>query len=418
LDRVIMFVLDALGVGQMEDVPQTSPRDVGANTLLHILDEWGKDLGHTPKLDAFPKLGLGRTLDHPSLPGELLYPGVRVGVAELGYPGADSYIAHQTMMGSNMFGVKLQPFSENEAKVTEALKAKGHEVHRALPDLSVLLIDGCMVLGDNMEADPGLNYNVTGSLDLTDFDHILSVARIVRENVPVSRVITVAGTSIDAQGLVDLLYDAQDGLVAGIDSPSTGFYDRPGFRALHLGVQLDRSRQLPNLAAQACLPVSLIGKMADVIECEAATSLPGVQTEEVLETTLRALEDQDRGLIAVNVQELDLFGHKQDATGCARILALTDEGLGHIVERLRPSDLLFVYGDHGNDPTIGHAFHTRERVPVMAFSPGFEEDAKPLGQIATLADIGATAGTMLGLPVDRMEVGRSFLGSDNETDVR
>jgi phosphopentomutase len=51
-----------------------------------------------------------------------------------------------------------------------------------------------MMVGDNLEADPGLNYNVTGSLDLTDFDHILSVARIVRRRTPVSRVIAVGGT--------------------------------------------------------------------------------------------------------------------------------------------------------------------------------------------------------------------------------
>jgi phosphopentomutase len=404
LKRAIILVLDALGIGAMPDVPGTRPRDSGANTLLHLLEWAERDLGKPLSLPSLSGLGLGRVLEHPALSKDLDGSGIVVGSAALGYPGADSYIAHQTIMGSDMTGIGLELFSVSEQSVAEFLAAEGHEVRRALPDLPVLLVDGCMVVGDNLEADPGLNYNVTGSLDLTDFDHILSVARIVRRRTPVSRVIAVGGTGLDASGLISNLRGGE-GEVYGIDTPATGFYEREGLRVLHIGTDLDRSRQLPTLAARAGLPVTLIGKMADLIDCPEAQSLPCIPTEEVLATTLGAIRKKPEGLIAVNVQEIDLAGHQQDPARCANILALADRGVGSIVDALAPSDLLLVLGDHGNDPTIGHPFHTREYVPILAFSPSLEGARQLPERRSALGDVGATVAAVLSLQVNRLEVG-------------
>jgi phosphopentomutase len=404
LKRAIILVLDALGIGAMEDVFRTRQRDSGANTLLHLLERAERDLDKPLSLPNLARLGLGKVLEHPALPKDANGLATVVGSAALGYPGADSYIAHQTIMGSDMTGIGLELFSVSEQSVAEFLAAEGHEVRRALPDVPVLLVDGCMVVGDNLEADPGLNYNVTGSLDLTDFDHILSVARIVRRRTPVSRVIAVGGTGLDASGLISNLR-GDEGEVYGIDTPATGFYEREGLRVLHIGTDLDRSRQLPTLAARAGLPVTLIGKMADVIDCPEAQSVPCVPTEEVLATTLRAIRKKPEGLIAVNVQEIDLAGHQQDPARCANILALADRGVGSIVDALAPSDLLLVLGDHGNDPTIGHPFHTREYVPILTFSPSFEGARQLQERRSTLGDVGATVAAALGLQVDRLEVG-------------
>jgi len=209
---------------------------------------------------------------------------------------------------------------------------------------------------------------------------------------------------LDASGLVSKLRRGE-GEVYGIDTPATGFYKRKGLRVLHMGTDLSRSRQLPTLAAQAGLPVTLVGKMADVIDCPEAENLPCVPTEEVLTTTLGAIREKPEGLIAVNVQEIDLAGHQQDPARCTHILALADRGVGWIVDALAPDDLLIVLGDHGNDPMIGHPFHTREYVPILAFSPSFESARQLQERRATLGDVGATVAAILGLPVDRLEVG-------------
>ncbi|WP_372348952.1 hypothetical protein [Streptomyces sp. KL116D] len=62
----------------------------------------------------------------------------------------------------------------------------------------------------------------------------------------------------------------------------------------------------------------------------------------------------------------------------------------------RPGDRLIVTGDHGNDPTIGHAYHTREFVPVLIHRPG-APGVELLPDAASLADVGATAAAALGL---------------------
>ena len=61
--------------------------------------------------------------------------------------------------------------------------------------------------------------------------------------------------------------------------------------------------------------------------------------------------------------------------------------------------------DHGNDPTIGHSNHTRERVPLMIYSPGIT--GKYVGERNTMADVAATVGEYFN--VDSPQHGHPFL---------
>lgn len=52
--------------------------------------------------------------------------------------------------------------------------------------------------------------------------------------------------------------------------------------------------------------------------------------------------------------------------------------LGHIAERvdlkvphMEAQDLLLITADHGNDPITPGTDHTREYIPLLAYSPGF-----------------------------------------------
>lgn len=60
--RAILLILDSLGVGAMDDVPKVRPRDVGANTFRHILDQ--AEQIEIPNLE---KLGINQLLNHPRL---------------------------------------------------------------------------------------------------------------------------------------------------------------------------------------------------------------------------------------------------------------------------------------------------------------------------------------------------------------
>jgi phosphopentomutase len=391
--RAILVVLDGLGIGAMKDVPTVRPQDVGADSLRHALRE------HPGRLPNLEGLGLGTAAPDAGLGRSQVTGGW--GRSELGYPGADSYLGHQAMFGSDVSSVVLEGFARQIDRYSDALRDAGHEV-TAVDGMPVLAVDEAMVVCDSLEADPGMNYNVTGSLEVVDFDDIVEVARDLRAMAPVPRVIAVGGREIGLEDIMEALKD-RDGAV-GVDTPSLGVYGN-GVELLHLGFRFETEKQTPSRVAEAGLPVTLIGKMADLIVCPTAERLPGVDTDEVLASLLWTFAEQDAGLIAANVQEVDLAGHQESSAMYVGVLEKADRALGEIRAGIRPDDLLIVCGDHGNDPTRGH-LHTREEVPLLAWLPG--RPSVHLGIRSSLADVGATIAAWLGVPLP--PVGESFLG--------
>jgi phosphopentomutase len=390
--RAILLVLDGLGVGAMKDVPAVRPQDEGADSLRHALQ---KHPGRLPNLEV---LGLGMAAPSAGL-GQSQVSG-SWGRSELGYPGADSYLGHQAMFGSDVSGVVLEGFAPHIDRYSDALRDAGHRV-RTVDGLPVLAVDEAMVVCDSLEADPGMNYNVTGSLEVVDFSEIVEVARGVRALAPVPRVIAVGGREVGLEDIMRALKD-RDGAV-GVDTPSLGVYGN-GVQLQHLGFRFATEQQTPSRVAEAGLPVALIGKMADLIACPTAQRLPGVDTGEVLGSLMRVFAEQEEGLIAANVQEVDLAGHQESAEMYVEVLESADRALGRIRDDMGPDDLLIVCGDHGNDPTRGR-LHTREEVPLLAWLPG--KPTVRLGTRSSLADVGATLADWLGVPLP--PVGESFL---------
>lgn len=139
--------------------------------------------------------------------------------------------------------------------------------------------------------------------------------------------------------------------------------------------------------------------------CEGAAHRPAVATADVLADTLEAVRADGDALVVANVQETDLAGHQQDATRYGQLLEQVDSGLAGLMALLAaPGDRLIVTGDHGNDPTIGHAHHTREYVPVLIHRPG-EEGVELLPDADSLADVGATAALSLALAPEELAAG-------------
>lgn len=117
------------------------------------------------------------------------------------------------------------------------------------------------------------------------------------------------------------------------------------------------------------------------------------------------------GLIFTNLVDTDsLYGHRRDAKGYGSALVEIDQWLGEIIKSMRPDDLLLISSDHGNDPTAPGTDHTREFVPLIAYSPSLEaseaeqdlsEEQKQLahniGVRDGFADIAGTLNDWLGL---------------------
>ncbi|MFC9862200.1 MULTISPECIES: phosphopentomutase [unclassified Streptomyces] len=404
--KTVIVVIDGFGVGAMPDAGTLRPGDLTADTCGHVLDHCREAFGRPLRLPVLGSLGLGLVHPHPDLARRTHLP-VAAGRAALGYPGADTFAGHQTMMGADFSHVTVARLADHIGEVTAALEAAGHRVE-PLEGRPLLVVDGAVLVHDNLEADPGINWNASGRLDDLPFDGpggILAIARTVRTVAPVARVIAVGG---HADGPLARFVRAGEAGTVGLDTPATGFYRNGGLEVQHLGAELDHTRQLPDLAARAGIPVTLVGKAADILACDAATRHPAVATADVLTYTLEAVRAPGDALVVANVQETDLAGHQQDTERYGRLLEQVDAGLAALVALLdSPGDRLIVTGDHGNDPTIGHALHTREYVPVLIHRPG-AGTVELLPDAGSLADVGATAAVSLSLDPAGLANGRAL----------
>ncbi|MEU2790737.1 phosphopentomutase [Streptomyces sp. NPDC007100] len=405
MSRVVILVIDGFGVGAMPDAGAPRSADATADTLGHLLDAHRANTGHCLPLPTLEALGLGLVHPHRDLTRTASLPAA-AGRAAPGYPGADTYAGHQTMMGADCSRVTVAGIAGHLDEVAEALRADGHRT-ALLDGRPVLVVDGRVLVHDNLEADPGVNWNVSARLKDVPFAEILAIAHAVRSVAPVARVIAVGG---HADAPLDAFVRDGDLGTVGLDTPASGFYRNGGLEVQHLGAPLDRTRRLPELAAGAGVPVTLLGKAADVLACDAALCRPAVDTAEVLALTREAVRRAPAtALIVGNVQETDLAGHQQDSVRYAAVLRQTDSGLGALLPCLSsPGDRLIVTGDHGNDPAVGHARHTREYVPVLIHRPEAAGLAL-LPPARTLADVGATAAVALGLRAAALANGTPLL---------
>jgi phosphopentomutase len=132
------------------------------------------------------------------------------------------------------------------------------------------------------------------------------------------------------------------------------------------------------------------------------------------------------GFIFVNLVDFDtVYGHRNDVEGYASNLERFDEALLRLLPNLRPSDLLVVTADHGNDPSTPSTDHSREFVPVLITGgratagpsgPHADGQAKAgpyvrrgvdIGTRQTFADLGQTLAENFG--VGPLAHGTSFL---------
>lgn len=394
--RVIILILDSLGVGFMEDAKDYHPQDVGANTFAHVLDA-------VPSITipTFEQLGINKILNHPNLKN---YEHMAsYGVCNLMHHGADSFEGHNEIMGTKPKKAYLAPFIENMEKVKQGLEKEGYRVSIPKPDLPYLLVNDLVIIADNIETDYGQIYNVSAPLDYITFNEVLKIGQCVREHVKVNRVIALGGENVTPQHLQNSVEKRADGLI-GVNSPKSNVYQK-GYQVRHLGFGINPEHQLPTLAIKAGLQVALVGKMQDVIYCEGAKKSPGVDTEQVMQDVLTEMDEIENGVIAATVQETDLAGHAQNPERYANRIEVVDSYLPKVLTKMRADDLLIMSADHGNDPTIGHNQHTREKTYLLAY----HKQWKPvhLGERETLSDIAATAADYLKLA--NIENGTSFL---------
>jgi phosphopentomutase len=162
-------------------------------------------------------------------------------------------------------------------------------------------------------------------------------------------------------------------------------YNRKDYAQLPFGKTI-----LTDLGEQK-IPVLGVGKISNIF---AGVGIPeNIDTHgntHGMEVVLDLMSKRESGLIYVNLIDFDmLYGHRRDVTGFATSLEEFDVALGTLMGLMKPDDLLLLTADHGNDPTYRGTDHTREHVPVIAYTPSGKQNVD-LGTRASFTDMGAT----------------------------
>lgn len=391
MSKITLLVLDGFGVGAMEDCKEQKIEDINAHTYKHIRES--VDLNIPTLYD----LGLGKIVDQAGTPT------AAYGKSNLAHPGADTFMGHQELMGSRPQVSKKRLMKDIRNTLKNALEEKGYIVTNPIEESTILLVNGAVVIGDNLESQLGNIINVVGDLRQLSFEEVIKIGKVVRANVDTSRVIIFGNEKSDIETILSVVKEKHPGQW-GVDAPKANVYGE-GYRVLHLGYGVEFEKQFAHIAELNEIPVYRIGKTADVIQANGYSD-PVVNTKDVLETYAKLYhESEENAVFLVNVQETDLAGHKEDSEWYKEVLETSDAFLASFIPELGEGDVLIITADHGNDPTIGHSNHTREQTPILVVG----KHVKPvsIGTRETMADIAATMAEFVG--IERPEFGESFL---------
>ncbi|WP_191555863.1 phosphopentomutase [Metabacillus idriensis] len=391
MGKVSLFILDGFGIGAMRDCAIVKPEDIDANTYQHLKEASGLNI---PFLyDS----GLNQLADGIGIPA------AAYGKSNLAHDGADTFMGHQELMGSRPGVPKKRLMREVSGRIKSELIKNGYSAEHPISEAPLLLINGCIVIGDNLESSPGNIINLICDLNLISFEEASEIARVVRSCIDTSRVIVFGNKKTSIKKILSVVMNKPTGQW-GVDSPNAHVYGK-GYHVLHLGFGVNYSRQFAHLAERIGLPVYRIGKTADVVQAKGFSD-PAVETAKVLESFEHHYRNAEKNAIfLINVQETDLAGHKEDSEWYRSVLEESDSFLAAFRNLLEDDDLLIVTADHGNDPTIGHSNHTREQTPILVM--GNKVKPVPIGERETMADIAATMAEYANIPAP--EYGKSFL---------
>ena len=388
--RIVWLVLDSVGIGALPDAEQYG--DTGRNTLGHIAASRPLAIAN------LVRLGLANieSLEHLSPAGD---PVGCFGKGATRSPGKDTTTGHWEMAGiwlERAFPVYPQGFPPEIMRAFE--RAIGRKTLGNKP-----------ASGTEILKELGAEHMRTGyPIVYTSGDSVFQIAAH-EDVIPVPelyRYCEIARQILDGPHCVGRV----------IARPFTG---APGnFRRTErrhdYAVEPPRP-MLIDVLAERGVPLLEIGKIHDIYHGRGRGSwVPTKNNADGMKQLRMALACQPGGLIFANLVDFDmLYGHRKDVEGFARALEEFDDELAPLLLGLEHSDLLLITADHGCDPDPAWPTtdHSREYVPILAYSPGGQK-GRNLGVRATLADMGQTVAQNFGGEIPH---GESFLA---EIDAR
>ena len=382
-NRITLIVLDGAGIGAMPDAPEWG--DAGSDTFGHICESRQLNL---PNLQA---LGLGniRPLAGVSAIDD---PRGGYGKCALKSNGKDTTTGHWEMAGiilERAFPTYPNGFPQS---VIDEFIAKTR-VPGILGNIPASGTEIIKQLGEE-------HVQTKKPIVYTSADSVFQIAAH-EEIIPLDRLYEICEI---ARGMLRGEHEVGRVIARPFLGEPGAFYRTENRH--DYAVPPPRENLLP-LLSENDLDVVSIGKIASIYDSQGVTQdLTAKNNQQSIDQTIKALNDDTRGLIFSNLVDFDmLYGHRRDTEGYARALEHFDARWPEIEAAMNDGDLLMITADHGNDPTYTGTDHTREYAPLIVYGKKAKSGVD-LGTRKSLSDIGNTIAENFGL---NLRAGESFL---------
>lgn len=381
--RIHLVVLDSVGIGEAPDAKDFG--DVGAHTLGHIAEEVGLSLPH------MQRLGLGNIAPLTGI-DPVSEPQAYYTKLEERSVGKDTMTGHWELMGLHIdTPFRVFPNGFPKELIQQIEDYSGRKVVGNKPASGTAIIDELgehqMQTGDLIvytSADPVLQ--IAAHEDIIPLEELYDICQYVRDQTK------------------------EDPYMIGriIARPYIGTPDQFERTKNRHDYALDPFGETVLDAMKAAgLDVWAVGKIHDIFNGQGITD--SVRTEsnmDGVDKLVDVMQTDFTGLSFTNLVDFDAkYGHRRNVQGYAQALEDFDKRLPEIYAQMTADDLLLLTADHGNDPTFPGTDHTREYVPLLAYSPRFSIGG-PLAQ-GYFSDVSATIAENFSVPSTQM--GTSFL---------
>lgn len=378
-DRVICIVLDGCGAGAAPDSADFN--DFGENEGHTIRNVWnavqGINAPSLARIGFFDACGIETGTEINAKYGRLQEVSI----------GKDTVTGHWEMMGIEL----SRPFPTYPNGFPEEL------IHQFESKIGTETIGHMPASGTEIIKQLGAQHMDTGyPIVYTSADSVFQIA-CHESVVPVERLYEHCRVAREL-----LVYPNDVGRV--IARPFTGSAET-GFQRTQnrKDFPLPPPRNLVDTISARLGPVFGIGVIPEVFNHRGFIAVKRTQTNAEHEQMLDSALESDAKFIWSNFEDFDmLYGHRNDARGFATALETFDQTLAKLEARLIETDLLLLTADHGNDPTTPSTDHSREFVPLCAWSPNLMNPGRFADKVG-FWNVGATVAEALGVEPIRGE---------------
>lgn len=379
--RIILIVLDSVGVGELPDAHKYG--DVGANTLGNIYSS-----NTNFRLINLEKMGLAKLLN--KIYKDNIF-GAYGKMAEKS-PGKDTTTGHWEITGiilENAFPVYPNGFPKSIISKFENMIGRK-------------VIGNCTASGTEIIKKYGSEHMITKRpIVYTSADSVFQIAAH-EDVVPINELYmmcTVARSILTGEHSVGRVI-ARPFIGRGGRFERTK--NRRDFSLKPIG------KTILNYLVDNYYSVHAVGKINDIFCSEGITvSYPTKSNSLCVDKVIELLNKDFEGIIFANLPDFDtLYGHRNNVLGYSEALYKFDRRIPEITCGLKDKDILIITADHGCDPTFPGTDHTREYVPIFVYGKNIKDNTN-LGTRDTFADIAKTIEEYFELKTDLH--GTSFL---------